>query len=59
MATRVKPFIKGGVGGYIYVDHLKEYDNHPNKTKMGDIFIGDMSENELKNIIEKVIKDYR
>jgi glutamate synthase domain-containing protein 3 len=59
VATRVKPLINGGVGGYIYVQHLKEYDKHPKKTKMGHIPIGDMTEEELKNTIKKVIMEYR
>ena len=59
VATRVTPLINGGVGGYLYVDHLKEYDNHPGKTKMGHIPIGNMTEDELRNIIQKVIKDYK
>ena len=59
VATQVIPLVRGGIGGYIYVNHLKEYDRHPRKTKMGHIPIGDMSEEELRNIIEKVIRDYR
>ena len=59
VATRVTPLINGGVGGYLYVDHLAQYDNHPDKTKMGHIPIGSMNEEELINILEKVIKEYR
>lgn len=59
VATQITSLINGGVGGYLYVDHLSEYNNHPNKTKMGHIPIGKMTEDELKNTIEKVIKDYR
>jgi hypothetical protein len=35
VATRVRPLNNGSVGGYIYVDHLEEFKNHPDKTKMG------------------------
>ncbi|MYL56683.1 hypothetical protein GLW20_04115 [Virgibacillus halodenitrificans] len=59
VATRVTALNNGGVGGYLYVDHLKEYNNHPNKTKRGHLPIGGMTEAELKNTLEKVIKDYR
>lgn len=59
VATQVRPLINGGVGGYIYINHLKEYEMHPNKTKMGHIPIGEMSEEELKNTLKKVIKEYR
>lgn len=59
VATRIKPLLNGGVGGYLYINHLRKYDNHPNKTKMGHIPIGDMSEDEFKITLEKVIRDYR
>lgn len=59
VATRVSALKNGGVGGYIYIDHLKDYENHPQKTKMGHIPIGNMTEEELKNTIEKVIKEYK
>lgn len=59
VATRVRPLINGGVSGYIYVDHLREYDNYPPKSKMGHILIRDMDIKSLKETIEKVIKDYR
>ena len=48
----------GGVGGYIYVDHLREYDKHPKKTKMGHLPIGNMTEQELREITIKVTKEY-
>lgn len=59
VATGIKPLLNGGVGGYLYINHLREYDNHPNKTKMGHIPIGGMSENEFRTTLEKVIRDYR
>ena len=59
VVVEVKALLNGGVNGYIYVEHLKEYDKHPDKTKMGHISIKKMTEEELKNVIEKVIKDYK
>ena len=49
----------GGIAGYIYVDHLREYDNHPKKTKMGHLPIGNMTEQELREITIKVTKEYK
>ena len=51
--------LNGGIGGYIYIDHLKEYNNHPDKTKMGHLAIGKMTEQELRDITTKVTKDYK
>lgn len=59
VATQIKPLLNGGVGGYLYVDHLEEYCNHPNKTKKGHIYIGHMTEDEFIITLEKVIKDYK
>lgn len=59
VVVEVKALLSGEVNGYIYVDHLEEYDNHPDKTKKGHISIINMTEIGLKEIIEKVIKDYR
>lgn len=59
VATQVKALKSGGVGGYIYIDHLDEFKDHPMKTKKGHIHIGKMSEQELRSLIENVIKDYR
>lgn len=59
VATLIKPLLNGGVGGYLYVDHLKEYENHPKKTKMGHIYIGHMTEDEFRMTLEKVIKNYK
>jgi hypothetical protein len=59
VATQVKPLVKGGIGGYIYIDHLSEFDTHPQKTKMGHLPISRMTEKELREIIEKVIAHYR
>lgn len=49
----------GGIGGYIYVDHLREYDQHPKKTKKGHLPIGNMTEQELREITLKVTKEYK
>ena len=49
----------GGIGGYIYVDHLAEYKNHPDKTKKGHLYIGKMTEQELREITQKVTKEYK
>lgn len=59
VATQIRPLLNGGVGGYLYVDHLKEYEDHPKKTKMGHIHIGHMTEDEFRMTLAKVIKDYK
>lgn len=59
VATMVKLLLNGGVGGYLYVNHLEEYENHPQKTKMGHVYIGHMTEDEFRMTLEKVIKDYK
>lgn len=58
VATDIRPLLNGGVSGYLYVEHLKEYDNNPNKTKKGHMKITDMTEDEFITLLEKVIKDY-
>lgn len=58
VATDIRPLLNGGVSGYLYVEHLKEFENHPDKTKMGHIKITDMTEDEFITLLEKVIKDY-
>jgi len=47
------------VGGYIYVGHLPEFNYHPNRKKDGYLFVGDLTENEFLQIVEKVIRDYK
>lgn len=60
VATRVKPLVNGGVGGYLYVDHLEEFKNHPDKTKMGHYAIKHCkSVEELASLLEKVTHSYR
>lgn len=55
----IRELKNGGIGGYIYVDHLREFDNHPQKTKMGHLPIGNMTEQELREITLKVIREYK
>lgn len=55
----ITQLINGGIGGYIYVNHLKEYNNNPDKTKMGHLAIGKMTELELRDIATKVTKEYK
>jgi len=43
----------------LYVDHLREYDSNPNKTKMGHIPIRNMTEAELKNTLQKIVYQYK
>ena len=50
---------KGGIGGYIYVDHLREFDKHPSKKKGGHLAIGNMTEQELREITIKVTNEYK
>jgi triosephosphate isomerase len=57
VVTQVKPQKNGGVNGYIFVDMLEEYQGKT--TKLGHISIKHMTETELRNIIEKVVKHYR
>jgi hypothetical protein len=60
VATRVTPLMNGGVGGYLYVDHLQEFENHPDKTKMGHYAISHFKNiNDLTELLEKVIVHYR
>jgi hypothetical protein len=57
VVTRLKPLKNGGVNGYIFVDMLEEYQGKT--TKLGHISIKHMTEKELRNVIEKVVKHYR
>ena len=49
----------GGVGGYIYVGHLPEYNHHPKRDYRGQFKIGNLTEQELRVITEKVTKEYK
>ena len=55
----VTELIRGGIAGYIYIGHLKEFDKHPHKTKLGHLQIGKMTEQELREITQKVTKEYK
>jgi hypothetical protein len=60
VATRVAPLKNGGVGGYLYVDHLNEFENHPDKTKMGHYAIRHFNNIDgLKELLERVTVYYR
>lgn len=59
VAHEVCSLQNGGVGGYIYVGHLTEFDHHPNRKKDGYLFIGNLTENEFLEIAEKVIREYK
>ena len=49
----------GGVGGYIYVGHLTEYNHHPQRDYRGQFKIGNLTEQELREITTKVTKEYK
>ncbi len=59
VAREVCELINGGVGGYIYVGHLPEFDVHPKRKKDGYLNIGDMTEKELIRVTEKVTREYK
>ena len=59
VAHEVCSLQNGGVGGYIYVRHLSEYDYHPNRKKDGYLFIGNLTENAFLELSEKVIREYK
>ena len=59
VASQVKSLYNGDVGGYFYINHLVEFDNHPNKTKMGHIPMRRMTDIEFRDTLIKVIKDYK
>lgn len=52
---RLRPLAQGGTGGYVYAVVLDDYNNKC--SKHGHICLSKLSdENELKNIIERVVK---
>jgi uncharacterized protein YgbK (DUF1537 family) len=57
--TEVAPLRDGGVRGYIYVNHLREFDDHLQKTKMGHIPIGQMNEAQLREVLAKSVVHYQ
>lgn len=48
-----------GVGGYIYVGHLTEYNHHPQRDYRGQFKIGSLTEQELRELTTKVTKEYK
>lgn len=59
VAREVTELINGGVGGYIYVGHLQEYNVHPKRHPDGYLNISDMAEQEFIDLITKVTKHYK
>ena len=66
VAANVRPLINGGVRGYIYVGFLEEYKLKYKaplgykyiKTARDQVKFNDMSEQELRTLLEIVIKHY-
>lgn len=59
VAHEITALQNGGCGGYIYVGHLKEFNNHPARKKDGYLKIGDLTMDEFIDIAEKVIREYK
>lgn len=59
VAREIVDLKNGGVGGYIYVGHLSEYNNHPKKHKDGYFNIGHLEENEFIDLVAKVTREYK
>ena len=59
VAVEVRELQNGEVAGYIYVDVLPEYRNHPDKLKMGHLKISRFTMTELDNILSKVVANFR
>ena len=67
VATNVNPLLNGGVRGYIYVGYLEEYkfkDKAPSgyeyiKTAREHVKFNDMSEQELRTLLDRVVKHYK
>lgn len=59
LLTKVSELKNGGLSGYIYVGHLREFDKHPERKKMGYIPIKNLSEDEFKEILKRVTREYR
>lgn len=67
VATNVRPLMNGGVRGYIYVGYLEEYKfkhEAPSgykyiKSAREHVKFNDMSEQELRTLLERVIKHYK
>ena len=66
VATIVRPLVNGGVGGYIYVGFLEDYKLKYKvplsykyiKNARNQVKFNDMSEQELRALLERVIKHY-
>ena len=67
VATNVSPLMNGGVRGYIYVGYLEEY-KFKHEAPLGYKYIksarehvkfNDMSEQDLRTLLERVIKNYK
>lgn len=59
VAREIVDLKNGGVGGYIYVGHLPEYNNHPKRHKDGYLNIGQMEEQEFIDVTTNVTKEYK
>ena len=59
VAREVTELLNGGVGGYIYVGHLSDYDNHPKRHKDGYMNIGHLEEQEFIDLVAEVTKHYK
>lgn len=59
VAIEVRGLQNGEVAGYIYIDVLPEYNNHPDKLKMGHLKLSMFSLDELKGILSKVVVKYK
>lgn len=67
VATNVRPLLNGGVRGYVYVEFLEEYkfkDKAPLdykyvKTARGHVKFNDMSQQELRKLLDRVVEHYK
>lgn len=66
VATNVSPLLNGGVRGYIYVGYLEEFKFKKDapagyqyiKSAREHIKINDMSEQELRGYLDRIVKYY-
>ncbi|MBB6452360.1 hypothetical protein HNQ94_000805 [Salirhabdus euzebyi] len=59
LLSKVGMLKDGTLTGYIYVGHLREFDYHPDRTKMGYLPIKNLKEEQFKELLNKVTKHYR
>lgn len=59
VAREITELKGGGVGGYIYVGHLQEYNEHSKRHKDGYLNIGHMKEHEFIDLVTQVVKNYK